>query len=37
MIAYFYTQNCFKYDYGYYKGLSVIMAIAVLLRLETHE
>jgi len=34
MIAYFFTQNCFKDDYDYYKGLSVIMAIAVLLRLK---
>jgi len=37
MIAYVFIQNCFKCDYDHSKVLSVIMTIAFLLRLATHE
>ena len=37
MIAYLFIQNCFRCDYDHYKVLSVIMTIAVLLRLAMHE
>jgi len=37
MIAYFFIQNCFRCDYDHYKVMTVIMTIAVLLRLTRHE
>jgi len=41
MIAYFFIENCFKCDFDHYtkitKFQSVIMTIALLLRLATHE